>query len=242
MAAHAVRQKATGSTNVTLDVDEQPFASVSVAVYEPAAKPDVVVTLDSPLLHKYVQPATPPDGDTSATPSDSPKQLTSAPFCCKIEADDVTATGATNVTLDVDEQPFASVTVAVYEPAAKPDVVVTLDSPLLHKYAQPATPPDGDTSATPSDSPKQLTSAPFCCKIEADDVTATGSTNVTLDIDEQPFASNTVTVYEPADKPDVVVTLASPLLHKYVQPPTPPDTNTSATPSDSPKQLTSAPF
>jgi hypothetical protein len=132
----------------------------------------------------------------------------------EIQAEDVTTSGSYNVTLDVEEQPFASVTVAVCDPTAKPVTVVAAPSALLHKYVQVPTPPDGDTSATPSDNPKQLTSAPFCCNTCAVVVTTSGSINATLAVEEQPFKSVTVTVCQPAAKPLTVVTTVSALLHK----------------------------
>jgi hypothetical protein len=45
----------------------------------------------------------------------------------------VTTTGSTTVMLEVPEHKFASVTVAVYTPIARPAAVVTVVSPFDHK-------------------------------------------------------------------------------------------------------------
>jgi hypothetical protein len=72
---------------------------------------------------------TPPPGATDVTPSECPKQLTSTPLKSLTTRDEATTiVGSTTCTLEEAEQPFASVTVAVYVPATKVVEVVAVAS------------------------------------------------------------------------------------------------------------------
>jgi hypothetical protein len=93
--------------------------------------------------------------------------------------------------------------------------VVAVVSPFDQAKVQPDTPPEGTTTASPSDKPKQLISS-----FVYEDVTyvtletTPGSSTVTLLDTEQSLESNTVTEYLPALKPVVVVERVTPLLHR----------------------------
>ena len=65
-----------GSVIVTVDVDVQPFKSVTVTMHTPAHKLSAVVFI-SLLHHKYVYPGVPPLAVTVAVPSHKPLHVTS---------------------------------------------------------------------------------------------------------------------------------------------------------------------
>ena len=64
-----------GSVIVTVDVDVQPFKSVTVTMHTPAHKLSAVAVI-SPLLHKYIYPGVPPFAVTVAVPSHKPLHVT----------------------------------------------------------------------------------------------------------------------------------------------------------------------
>ena len=110
---------AAGSVITTEVTEVQPFASVAVTLYVPAAKP-VAVAEVWPLFHKYVMVPVPPVPAAVAAPFAPPKQET------LVEALIVTETalaGCVIVTVAVSVQPLASVTVAVWLPAVSPAAV-----------------------------------------------------------------------------------------------------------------------
>ena len=110
---------AAGSVITTEVTEIQPFASVAVTLYVPAAKP-VAVAEVWPLFHRYVIVPVPPVPAAVAVPSEAPKQETF------VDALIVTATalaGCVIVTVAVSVQPLASVTVTVWLPAVSPAAV-----------------------------------------------------------------------------------------------------------------------
>jgi hypothetical protein len=110
------------------------LASVAVAVYTPAAKPDTVVANVSPFVQIKDQPPTPPAGIMVVSPSECPLQLMSAPEKEELTyAELVTMTGSVTVILELLEHRFTSVVVAVYTPDTRPATVVAVVSPLDHR-------------------------------------------------------------------------------------------------------------
>ena len=145
----------------------------------------------------------PPDADAVAPPSNRPLQVTLESTC---EAATKTV-GSVTVDELVEVQPFASVTVTVYVPAATPviDAVVAV---FDHAYVYGDVPPVADAVAPPSDNPLQVMVESTC---EAATNTV-GSVTVDELVEVQPFASVTVTVYVPADKL-LAVAVVAPLDH-----------------------------
>ena len=110
-----------------LFVAVQPFPSVAVTVYVPAASPEMDVLVD-PVDHKYDKPPVPPDADAEAVPSESPLQL-----MLLSTTDEATKTaGSVIVELELSVQPLASVTVTLYVPATIP-VMLAVVALLLHE-------------------------------------------------------------------------------------------------------------
>jgi hypothetical protein len=90
----------------------QPFASVTVTVYEPAISPVAVEPVPPEGDHAYVYAPVPPDAITDAEPVFPPLHNT---FVCVPAV--VIAVGCVMVKVFVVVQPFASVVVHVYVPA-----------------------------------------------------------------------------------------------------------------------------
>ncbi len=112
------------------------------------------------------------------------------------------------VTLDVLVHEFTSDTVTVYVPATRP-FVVTVVAELLHAKVYGDVPPVPLAVAEPLLPPLQLMLV-FITELAT---TAVGSVIVTLDVLVHKFASDTVTVYVPADTP-VILAVVAELLHK----------------------------
>ena len=85
----------------------QPFASVAVTLYVPAAKP-VAIAAVWPLFHRYVIMPVPPVPAAVAEPFAPPKQLT---FVEALMLTDTAEAGSEIITVAVSVQPLASVTV-----------------------------------------------------------------------------------------------------------------------------------
>jgi hypothetical protein len=120
---------------VILAVAEQPLASTTVAVCAPADIPEEVVADESPLLQLKVPAPVPPAKSTVASPSAPPLQLISSPVYEEVTMHPAVrgAAGSARVMLWVSEQPWPSVTETVYDPAARPEVVVAVVSAEVHK-------------------------------------------------------------------------------------------------------------
>jgi len=138
----------------------------------------------------------------------------------------VNAAGAVNVTFAVAVHPFASVTVTVYEPAAKPLAVVFVPPLGAHEYVKLPVPPLAVTVALPS---VLVWHKGFVLELILADI-AEGAVNVTLAVTVHPFASVTVTVYVPADKLFAVALVPPEGAHEYVYEPVPPPAVTVALP------------
>ncbi len=203
MAEDVTENGALLFATVAEDVDVQPFVPVTVTLYVPAdklLKSSVIALFD----HKYVYvPATETVISTAPFPATQDVLAT---------VEDVTENGAllfVTVAEDVDVQPFVPVTVTLYVPAdrlLKSSVIALFD----HKYVYvPAT-------------ETVISTAPFPATQDvlgmAEDVTENGAllfVTVAEDVDVQPFAPVTVTLYVPADRllKSSVIALFD---HKYV--------------------------
>ena len=113
-----------GCVMATVTVLTHPFASVTVHVYEPAASPLAVAAVPPLGDHAYVYGDVPPLTFATAFPLLPPKQFSFADEAMETEGLPELLTLA--VVAEV--QPFASVTVHVYEPATSP-VAVALVPP-----------------------------------------------------------------------------------------------------------------
>jgi hypothetical protein len=91
----------------------QPFASVTVILYEPAAIL-VIVWVLPPLDHAYEYGAVPPLTIAEAWPFDAAQPAFTTPVCTESAVE-----GAEILTLDEVWQPNASVTVSEYVPAVR---------------------------------------------------------------------------------------------------------------------------
>jgi hypothetical protein len=129
----------------------------------------------------------PPEATTKADPSLKPLQLTLVVAPSTASNSD----GCVIFTVNVAEQPLASVAVTLYAPSIKP-VTEAEVIPLFHRYVIVPVPPLALTTAEPFDPPKQLTSTGIEAVVT---VTALGCVIVVEEEAEaQPFASYTVTV------------------------------------------------
>jgi len=99
----------------------------------------------------------------------------------------------------------------------------------------PGVPPLAEAVAVPLLPPKQLT-APVVMLITIGG--GSRMSGLVVAFDWHPFASSTVTVYDPADKPVAVGVVPPEGIQLYVKGPVPPATPTLAAPSDPPLQLT----
>jgi hypothetical protein len=99
---------AVGCVTVIVRVITQPFASVIVQVYVPAARPVAVAPVPPEGAHEYVYVGVPPEAVTDAVPVEPPLQSTGV-----VEVVAVTAVGCVMLNVLVITQPFASVIVHV---------------------------------------------------------------------------------------------------------------------------------
>src|SRR5215216_3108438 len=153
----------------------QPLTSVTVKVYEPAVSPVCAGVM--------VYGPVPSEGVMITDPVDAPLHKT---FVTAVVA--VIAAGWVIVTGTWSVHPLASVTVKVYEPAASPVCAgVMVYGPV---------PPEGVMITDPVLAPLQSTLV-----IEVVTVIGAGWVIVTGTCIEQPLASVTVKVYEPAASP-----------------------------------------
>jgi hypothetical protein len=97
----------------------QPLASVAVTLYVPAIKP-LAVAVFWPLFHRYVIAPVPPVPAAVADPFAPPKQDT---LVLVLIVTDTAVAGCVITAVAVLVQLFASVTVTVYVPAARPVAV-----------------------------------------------------------------------------------------------------------------------
>jgi hypothetical protein len=205
---------AAGAVMVAVAVVVQPLASVTITVYNmPAIEPARAFgssTSAAELSQSNVNGAVPPTTVRLILPLLAPAQVA---FTLVAVADSATA-GSVIVTVAVLVHNFASVTVTVYGPAAKP-VAVAVVAVLGddHAYEYGAVPPAALTVAEPVESPLQST---FVLAVMAEVKTA-GSVTVAVAVAVlvQLFASVAVmvTVYVPAALP-VKSSDVSPLLHR----------------------------
>jgi hypothetical protein len=170
-------------TIVTECVIEQPFASVMVQVYVPAARLDAVAPVPPDGAHEKVYPGVPPAGVTVAEPVGLPQ------IAVTVVDVAVTAVGWVTVTDEVIEQPFASVMVHVYVPAARLDAVAPVPPDGAHEYVYPGVPFEATTEAVPVVPPLHRTGVVLLVA-----VTAVGCVTVVVAVIVQPFASVTVHV------------------------------------------------
>jgi len=172
MAVVAVN--AAGSVTVTGTVKVQPFASVTVKVYAPAVKLVCAGVIE--------YGPTPPAGVTTTDPVLPPLHKTLVTVAVAVMPDVLLIVTGTLI-----EQPFASVTVKVYAPAARLVCAgVIVYGPV---------PPEGVIITDPVLPPLHCTPV-----ITVVTIIAAGSVIVTGTVIEHPFASVTVKVYEPAVK------------------------------------------
>ena len=124
-----------------------------------------------------------------ADPSQEPAQLAS--FEVELAAN---VAGSLMVTEEVAVHPFASVTVSVYDPAHRL-LMVAVVAPLLQAYVYGAVPTLTVVFADPSQEPAQLASFEVALAVNV-----AGSLMVTEEVAVHPFASVTVSVYDPAHR------------------------------------------
>jgi hypothetical protein len=115
-----------GSVMVIELLSVHPFASVIVTEYVPAATP-VILAVVAALLHIYVYGMVPPVPVTVPPPSARPLQL----MLLSTTPADASNAGSVIVILEESVQPFASVIVTEYVPAATP-VMLAVVALLLH--------------------------------------------------------------------------------------------------------------
>ena len=108
------------------------------------------------------------------------------------------AVGCVIVKLRVVVHPFASVMVAVYVPAQSAVALAPVPPEGAHAYVYGAVPPEAVTEATPVQLPLHST---FVCDPVV--VKAGGCVMLKVRVVVHPFASVTVTVYVPAQRPVV---------------------------------------
>jgi hypothetical protein len=101
----------------------------------------------------YAHPTfVPPEAATVTSPFEEPAQLISKPLKFDVTMPlALTTAGSTTVTLDIEIHPFASITVAVCVPAARPVDVVAELSPFYQRKLKGPTPPVPTTEAPPSE-------------------------------------------------------------------------------------------
>ena len=220
---------AAGWVIVTEATEVQPFASVPVTVYVPAARP-VLEAVVRPLDHKNPTAPVPPVEDAVAAPVELPKQRT---LVCEPMLTLSAAAGCDIVTLEIELHPLTSVPVTVYVPAARP-VLAAVVRPFDHKNPTAPVPPVEDAVAAPVELPKQRT---LVCDPMLTFNAAAGCDIVTEAIEVQPFASVPVTVYVPAARP-VFKAVVRPFDHKNPTAPVPPVELAVAAPVELPKQRT----
>jgi hypothetical protein len=126
---------------------------------------------------------TPPEGVTVAVPFGLP-QVEGV-----VVVDAATGVGCVIVYVRVMVQPFASVTVTVYVPAARPVAEEPVPPLGAHEYVYGAVPPEATTVAEPVVPPLQST---FTCEPVV--ASAGGCVMLNVLVVVQPFASVTVTV------------------------------------------------
>lgn len=190
-----------GAMTVKLCVAVHPAASVAVTVYVPADKL-LMVPPEAPLLQENVLLPVPPEAVTVIAPLVNVGQeiLTTLPVMAIDEmADMVNPVDAVH--------PLASVTVAVYDPAAKLLTEFPV-APLLQVTVRVPVPPAVVTTMLPP--PLQLG-----CVAVPEMVSAAGCASVAEAVAVHPLASVTVTEYAPAPKL-VRFALVELLLQRYV--------------------------
>lgn len=136
---------AGGSVNVTDAVVMQPFASVTVTVYDPAISAVAVAPVPPAGAHEYEYGAVPPEAVTVAEPLLPPKQRMFAELVIVAPGPPVFATFAVAVVV----HPLASVIVTVYDPAISPVAVAAVPPAGVHEYEYGAVPPEAVTVAEP---------------------------------------------------------------------------------------------
>jgi hypothetical protein len=186
---------AGGCVMLNVCVIVQPAGLEIVHVYVPAQSAVAVAPVPPEGAHAYVYVPVPPEATTEAEPVHAPLHST---FTCDCVA--LSGGGCVMVTLAVATQPLLSVTVTVYVPADKPEAVAPVPPDGAHEYVYVPDPPVAVTVAEPLLPPLQLT---FVCA----EIVAVGEpafVMVTVRVMLQPFASVTVTVYEPAPRPVAV--------------------------------------
>jgi len=175
-----------GAAKVTIAFAVHPFASVTVTVYEPEPRPLAVSPVPPEGAQLYVYEPVPPVAVTTAIPS--VLELHNGLLLAVIVA--FNTAGSVNVTFAVVVHPFASVTVTVYEPAAKPLAVAEVPPEGAHEYVYEPVPPLAVTVALPVLPP--LHNGLELDVIEA--VNNAGSVKVTVAVPVHKLASVIVTV------------------------------------------------
>jgi hypothetical protein len=166
-------------TVVAAEVAVQPFASVTVTLYEPEAFTAIDCVV-APFDHAY------DEAEDAVSVTEPPAQKVVGPPAVIVGVG--SGLTVTEVADDVAEQPFASVTVTLYEP----DALTAIDcvvAPVLHKYDE------AEDAVSVTEPPTQNVVGPPAV------IDGVGSglttTAVAEDVALQPFASVTVKLYEP---------------------------------------------
>jgi hypothetical protein len=120
---------AVGCVMVNDLVIEHPAGELIVHVYVPAQSPVAVAPVPPEGAQEYVYVPVPPDATTVALPLHAALQVT---FTCDCVA--VITGGCVIVAVAVDVQPFASVTVTVYDPAMSVEAVGPVPPEGAHAY------------------------------------------------------------------------------------------------------------
>lgn len=187
VAALVPESALAGCVMVSVCVCEQPSLPVTVTVYVPAVRPVAVAAFPPVGDHAYVYGGDPEEAFTVAVPFAPPKHVTSAEDCNVTTGAPVFPTTAVVVVV----HPFASVTVTLYVPPARP-LIVDVDCELLQAYVYVPVPPAGVAVALP------LLFPHVAGTDVAETVSCGGSVIVTVCSVGQLFMSVTVTVYVPA--------------------------------------------
>ena len=125
-------------------------------------------------------------------------------------------------------QPLESVTITVYVPSVRL-LISCVISPLLHWYVYGLTPPVTERSIDPVESPWQR-----MLVFTEESIIESGCVMYITNESIHKLESVTITVYVPSVR-SLISCVISPLLHWYVYGLTPPDTERSIDPVESPK-------